>query len=66
MNVRSELGVPKLGIGFWGVSESTANVPVPKASVNEDNKSMLRKYNVRAAREIPPVEAEAIAGSMEH
>ena len=40
-------------------------MPVPEAAIDEDHSSMLRQNDIRAAREIAPMQPESVASGMQ-
>jgi hypothetical protein len=60
-----QLWNPIFTSGVWYCSSPTLRMLMPKAAVYEYHLVSARKNNVRCAREIVPVNSEAIAGSVQ-
>lgn len=63
-DVPRELGLPEIPPGFGVGRASAAFVTVPEAAMDEDDHSPRGEYDVRATREIAPVQPEPVAQTM--
>lgn len=63
-----ELGPPVFQVGFGEPRDWASGflVPVPEAAVDEDDGLMARERQVRRTRQVAPVQAEAVAKSVNH
>jgi len=48
--VRRDLVCPEISSGCWKTRPWTPDVPMPKAAVNENQRSVPRKNNIRSTR----------------
>ncbi len=65
-DVAVELGLPPFGAGFRGGGSLASFMAVPEAAVDEDDRVVFGKDDIGFAGEVFPVQAEAVAGAVEH
>jgi hypothetical protein len=64
-DVRLELGTPELHSGLRHVGHSASRMPVPEAAMHKDDEAVLRQDNVRSARQVLSMQAEAVSKSVQ-
>ncbi len=65
-NIALKFLFPELNITFRGGGIFASFVPVPKTAVNKDDGFILRQNDVRFARKLFDIFAEAVARAVQH
>ena len=65
-NIALKFLLPPFGAGFWGGGLFATPMPMPEASVDEDDGFVFRQNNVRFAGQGGHVLAEAVASPVQH
>ena len=64
-DVVMDLSLPELSVGLGTRGIAAADVPMPETAVDEDASVILRKHNIRTARQLLHMDAVTESGSVE-
>src|SRR5690606_32670525 len=66
LDISSKFIRPKLHARLGDRRLRATSMPMPEASMNENGDAISRQYNVRASRQVSPMQAKAITLAEEH